>query len=215
MGVRRNLLNTYSHRPPWLYRKYLPKDVIWKGDKSENTVYLTFDDGPDPEITAWVVEELSTRDMRATFFLVGDNVDRFPGGVDLIVNSGSEVGYHTFHHLSAFKVSKEDYLHDLRLNINQYKSELFRPPYGRITRGICEKVDQKIVMWSLLSGDFDKNREGESILRMLKKETRSGDIIVFHDSKKAESNLRSVLPRYLDWLQSENINTALVSHLDL
>ena len=169
---------------------------------SEKTVYLTFDDGPHPEITTWVLEQLKKFDMKATFFCGGDNARKFPDTLNLIRLNGHALGNHTMHHIKGWENSVETYLKDVELCSQEFKTNLFRPPYGRIsTKQIKALQSQyKIVMWSLLSCDFDQKLNKEKALKGLFDKTKNGSIIVFHDSVKAENNLRYLLPKYLEFL---------------
>ena len=172
----------------------------------DNKIYLTFDDGPHPVITPWVLDLLKQYNWKATFFCVGNNVQKYPETYQQIINEGHAVGNHTFNHLKGTATPSENYIQNIAECANLVKSNLFRPPYGRITReqSAVIKDQYQIIMWSLLSGDFDKNLDPEKALQKLNKLSKAGLIVVFHDSEKAEKNLRIILPRYLDYLCQNN-----------
>lgn len=174
--------------------------LVWRGNPRYNSIYLTFDDGPHPGITPWVLQELSAVGARATFFCVGENAERYPATLDLISTEGHRLGNHTHHHLKGWETNDDDYLRDVELCGRVITSDLFRPPYGRIRNSQVKKVTgmgYKVIMWSLLSCDYDRNLPWEKSLNSLIRNTRPGSIIVFHDSIKAEHNLRKILPPYL------------------
>jgi peptidoglycan/xylan/chitin deacetylase (PgdA/CDA1 family) len=193
----------YQSIPSWL-KKLLPS-LTWEGQGEDNTVYLTFDDGPHPEITPWVIDQLKQYNMKATFFCVGDNARKFPETIDQIKQGGHQLGNHTMHHIKGWNTSTEDYIKDIEACQQYVPSDLFRPPYGRISREQIKQLKQKfrIIMWTILSCDFDKKLNQEKALRGLINKTRKGSIIVFHDSVKAENNLRFLLPNYLQFLNQK------------
>lgn len=190
--------------PDWL-SNWFP-NYHWHGDRRVKKVYLTFDDGPTPVVTDYVLEQLAQYEFKATFFLIGDCVARHSDLKEDILNSGHRIGNHTFHHLNAWKTSTEDYLENVEFANKAIGSKLFRPPYGRITARITQKLralDYKIVLWDVLSGDFDSKRSAASCLTTLFKSTRNGSVIVFHDSEKAFAHLKEILPIYFKWLREE------------
>lgn len=179
-------------------------------------LYLTFDDGPVPGPTEFVLEELKKRNLAATFFCIGDNVRKYPAIFQKIIEAGHSIGNHTFNHLSGWKTSTTDYLKNIRACDEQMvqsfsayregndKRNLFRPPYGRITRSQVRSLKEyKIVMWDVLTHDYAKSLSSDQCLRGSIGATRPGSIIVFHDSVKAEKNMTYVLPRYIDHFLSE------------
>ena len=191
----------YQSIPTW-FQKFFP-NLIWQiPDPNEKVVYLTFDDGPHPEISIWVANELEKRNLKATFFCVGDNAQKFPDTYAEIVKRGHRVGNHTMRHLKGWQTQDELYIEDVKECSQYVQSNLFRPPYGRIKSKQVRKLKDnfKIVMWSLLSCDFEKNLNCHAALKGLKKKTKNGSIVVFHDSTKAEKNLKKMLPEYLDYL---------------
>jgi len=190
---------------------------VWAFHASEKEVYLTFDDGPIPEITPWVLDELKKNNAKATFFCIGDNIQKYPEIFKRILSEGHSVGNHTFNHLNGWKTSTSAYLENVIKAENSMRknselriqnSELFfRPPYGKITSKqakILLKKGFKIIMWNVLSYDYDANVSEEKCLQNVLKNMKSGSIIVFHDSKKAEKNLRYVLPKVLEFAKNND-----------
>jgi peptidoglycan/xylan/chitin deacetylase (PgdA/CDA1 family) len=191
----------YQSIPFWFQRLF--PNMIWQiPDANDKVVYLTFDDGPHPEISIWVADELEKRTLKGTFFCVGDNVRKFPETHAEIVRRGHQVGNHTMHHLKGWQTKNDVYFNDVQECCEYVNSNLFRPPYGRIkTKQVQElKPKYKIIMWSILSCDFEKNLNCSAALNGLKEKTKNGSIVVFHDSIKAEKNLKQMLPEYLDYL---------------
>lgn len=191
----------YRYTTPALFSTLDPF-LEWriKGD-ADKAVYLTFDDGPHPVITPWVLELLAQHEIKATFFCVGENVRKYPEVYQQIIREGHAVGNHTQHHLNGWNHPLETYLDDIAHASQYIDSKLFRPPYGRIgpLQALrLKKLGYRIMMWSLLSRDFEANLKKEAALNELVKNTESGSIIVFHDSEKAESNLRFLLPLYVE-----------------
>ena len=195
----------YLHKTPRIVKKIFP-ELVWSKTTARKEVYLTFDDGPVPEITEFVIELLKQYEASATFFCVGHNVQKHPEVFQSVVESGFSVGNHTFHHLNAWKTTSDIYLKDLKdcaieLNLEYGDSKaLFRPPYGRVTRKIVQAIatQYEIIMWDNLTGDFDQTLHPETCFKRAIENTTPGSIVTFHDSVKAARNLRFVLPRYLD-----------------
>ncbi|GDX48522.1 polysaccharide deacetylase [Bacteroidota bacterium] len=190
----------YFIKTPQLLKRLYPSQV-WSLPDDKKTIYLTFDDGPTPGITEWTLDTLAKHNARATFFLVGDNIVRYPGMVKSITASGHHVGNHTQNHLNGWNTETKDYLRNTLKCAEVLNTPLFRPPYGRITRAQARIMQKrfKIIMWDVLSGDFDKTISKERVLRNVLDHTGNGSIIVFHDSLKAESRMRYALPRVLDY----------------
>lgn len=178
----------------WLFPKY-----TWNLPSSDKVIYLTFDDGPIPEVTPWVLQTLSDFQAKATFFCVGDNVRKHPNTFKAILDADHAVGNHTYHHLNGWKTHLETYLADVQKAENYIASSLFRPPYGRLLpRQASALLESKsIIMWSVLTRDYAASLPPEICLRRSIKKTNPGAIVLFHDSLKAEKNLKYVLPRYL------------------
>lgn len=200
-------------QPPHLYRMLFP-DTVWRiEDPVRKTVYLTFDDGPIPEVTPWILGLLDRYGIKATFFCVGDNVWKHPEVYRQVIEKGHRTGNHTFHHLQGWKHSLVKFLD----NANQAKelidSSLFRPPHGHLWINQCQKLQDagyRIVMWDVVTRDYSRFISPGQVLQNVKHYTRNGSIIVFHDSLKAEKNLRYALPKAIEWLLKEEYTFELV-----
>lgn len=224
----------------WIKTNKLIKKIfsnyIWDIPNRENKIYLTFDDGPTPEITEWVLQELKKHQAKATFFCIGKNINDNTAIFSKIINEGHSIGNHTFNHLKGWKTSTEDYLDNIALcksEINnalpvrsdnyqdssqncfanslsfgsatcKLRIPLFRPPYGKINRSQSKRLQQmgyKIIMWDVLSADFDQTITPEKCLENVIQNVQSGSIVIFHDSVKAFKNLEYALPRSLEILK--------------
>lgn len=194
-----------------IIKKIFP-NYIWDIPNVENKIYLTFDDGPIPEITEWVLEELKKHHAKATFFCIGNNIEKHPTIFTKLINEGHSIGNHTFNHLNGWKTSTKEYLENLRLcevsisNLQSANCNLFRPPYGKIKPSQSKKIRKsgyKIIMWDVLSGDYDSSISPQKCLENVLENVRSGSIIVFHDSIKAFPNLEYTLPRVLENLSKK------------
>ena len=207
----------------WVKTNYFVKKIfpnyIWDIPNHENKVYLTFDDGPTPEITEWTLEQLKKYDAKATFFCIGNNIEKHPIIFQKIIQDSHSVGNHTFNHLKGWKTSDKKYIENVALCQSQIpnpKSQipnLFRPPYGKIKPSqsrILRKLGYNIIMWDVLSYDFDQTITPEKCLDNVLKNVVSGSIIVFHDSVKAEQNLRYVLPKTLAFLKEKGFVCAKI-----
>jgi len=194
----------YLFRPPrWLTLFF--RDCIWKMPEEGNRVYLTFDDGPHPEITMRVLDLLAQYGAKASFFCIGDNVARYPDIYRRILDEGHTVGNHTFHHLNAWKVSDEAWMADIRKAADLIDSPWFRPPYGRIRNRQARALREmglKTVMWSVLSGDFDTSLSKEECARITLGMVKPGSILVFHDSEKARERMEFALPLVLERIKA-------------
>jgi len=180
----------YLSIPKWI-QKCFPS-LVWQAPSTkEAVVYLTFDDGPHPEITPWVLNELKQRGLKASFFCVGDNVRKFPETYQQILNEGHITGNHTMHHMKGWSNSTETYTQNTTEAAQYIKSKLFRPPYGRISRAQIK---------ALLPGDFNPQLNIPKALNQIKRKTQNGSIVVFHDSIKSEAQMKQLLPDYLDYL---------------
>jgi len=195
----------YPVRMPWIIQQLNPT-YIWTMDAAEKVLYLTFDDGPHPSITPFVLDQLKEYEAKATFFCIGDNVQKFPDTYKRILMDGHRVGNHTEHHLNGWKSADEDYVKDVYAAAEKIDSYLFRPPYGRITRFQSSLLMDKkfrIIMWDVLSGDFDRSITGDvCALRVIRK-GRQGSVVVFHDSEKAFPRLQAALPKVLEHFSKE------------
>ena len=192
-------------RPPFLLRLLTSGSVNWKVPGKDKCIYLTFDDGPIPEVTPWVLETLSAFDAKATFFCVGDNVNKHSDIYQQVLAAGHRVGNHSFHHIKGWSTPKDSYLQDVEKAHLLIESRLYRPPHGQLTIPLIRSLrkNYSIVMWSVLSYDFNTSLTPEKCLAILLKHTRSGDIVVFHDSLKAEPRMKYALPLFLKHFQSK------------
>lgn len=198
----------------WIKTNALIKKIfsnyIWDVSNTENKIYLTFDDGPIPEITEWVLEELKKHEAKATFFCIGHNIQKHPEIFEKVIREGHSVGNHTFNHLNGWKTSTKEYIE----NSSQWSvvsgrvpnCHLFRPPYGKIKTSQSKKLRQlgyKIIMWDILSADYDTAISPEKCLENVLQNVKSGSIIVFHDSIKAFPNLEYTLPKALKYWEAK------------
>lgn len=190
----------YLVKTPSFIQNLFP-NFTWRIPTAEKVIYLTFDDGPIPVVTPWVMEELAVYDAKATFFCVGDNVKKHPAIFQQLLDAGHAVGNHTFNHLNGWATEKLTYFHNIRHCANLVKSNLFRPPYGRLRPSQAQFLQRhyRIVMWDVLSGDFDPTISPEQCYQNVVNKARPGSIVVMHDSLKAEENLRYVLPKVLKY----------------
>ncbi len=188
----------YLVKTPLIIQELFP-NFIWKIPTHEKVIYLTFDDGPIPEVTPWVLEQLEAFQAKATFFCVGDNVAKYPEIFDQVVESGHAVGNHTFNHLNGWSTENIPYFHNVRHCAKLVHSNLFRPPYGRLTPTQAQFLQRhyNVVMWDVLSGDFDPKISPEQCLNNIQHNTKSGSIVVMHDSLKSQEKLQYVLPKML------------------
>lgn len=189
------------NNPPFWIRK-LFFGFKWKIKNRSKAIFLTFDDGPTPEVTDWVLQTLKEYNAEATFFCLGRNVDRHPDIFQRIVDAGHAVGNHTYSHLKGWKTFTSEYMADIELASHYIPSNLFRPPYGKIHRRQIrqlKKLGYKLFMWDVMPEDYNKEIGPEKCLEIAIKYTTGGTIIVFHDSVKASRNLYYVLPRYLKY----------------
>ena len=191
--------------PFWL--QWLYPTLTWHKNRKEKCVYLTFDDGPIPVVTPFVLNTLKNFNAKATFFCIGENVSKYPETYNDILSNGHTIGNHTFNHLKGWKTSDREYLLNIENCAKLVKSNLFRPPYGRISSAQIRKFKirfpkMKIIMWDVLSGDFDPSISVEKCTKNVLNNVRNGSIIVFHDSEKAFARLEHTLPIVLKKLQS-------------
>lgn len=187
--------------PGWLKQIY--SSCTWQINTDEKIIYLSFDDGPHPLVTPFVLEMLEKYNAKATFFCIGKNVTGYPDVYKNVLAAGHAVGNHTFNHLNGWKTKKELYLANIEQAQQVIRSSLFRPPYGKISYGQLKFLAAKqpwlqVIMWTVLSADFDKNVSQKSCLKNVLKNAGRGSIVVFHDSEKAFEKLRFVLPKVLE-----------------
>ncbi|MEI7502536.1 MAG: polysaccharide deacetylase family protein [Paludibacter sp.] len=180
-------------------------NVIWRKNPSSKVIYLTFDDGPVPEVTTLVLDILDTYNVKATFFSVGENVMKHPETYKEILKRGHKTGNHTFNHLKGFEVTTEEYVANVQKAAEYINSKLFRPPYGRITfkQKKALESDYQIIMWDMITHDYNRKLSPATIMKTVKRYSRNGSIVVFHDSIKAEKNVLSVLPQAIEYWKNE------------
>lgn len=189
----------YLIKTPGFVKEFFPQ-LTWEMPADYRTIYLTFDDGPHPDITPQVLAILKKYDANGTFFCVGENIEKHPGTFQLLQESQQGIGSHTYHHLNGWATDNIQYFNDIKRAASLAGSTLFRPPYGRIKPSQVSFIQRhyQIIMWSVLSGDFDKTISGKKCFENVCKHTGDGSIIVFHDSAKAKDRLLYTLPRTLD-----------------
>lgn len=197
----------YLVKTPSLLKKLYPQ-LTWDMPKGNQCIYLTFDDGPIPIVTPFVLNILQQYNAKATFFCIGDNVSKHPDEFEQVKNAGHTIGNHTYNHLKGWDTDDKTYLQNFLVADEQLHTNLFRPPYGRIKRSQIKLLKQakpelNIVMWDVLSGDFDINLQPEDCLQNVIKHTTDGSIIVFHDSIKAFGRLQYVLPKAMEYWSKE------------
>ncbi|MGJ1204382.1 polysaccharide deacetylase family protein [Sphingobacterium lactis] len=187
---------------PIFFLPYVYNKSIWRKEKKKNNIYLTFDDGPIPELTPWVLDILKERNIKATFFCVGENIVKHSEIFERIKNEGHAVGNHTHNHLKGWATSDEAYLQNVKACQELTQTDLFRPPYGRATRSQLRHLAKthRIIMWDVLTGDYDSTISPDQVYKNAVDYVRNGSIIVFHDNIKAKENLQYALPKSLDEL---------------
>lgn len=192
----------YFHKYGIIFRKLFPS-YLWKVDTRLKEIYLTFDDGPVPEVTEFVLDELARYGAKATFFCVGDNVVKHPAIYERLLSEGHSVGNHTFNHLNARKVDSESYLSNIakcQEVLEDIQPKFFRPPYARLKWNHIKELKKhgyQIVMWDILTGDFDPNLNCELALKKTIQGTKCGSIVLMHDNPKHFKNMKYILPKYL------------------
>lgn len=195
----------YFVRTPRIIQSLLP-GYLWRMPVKEKVVYLTFDDGPIPEVTPWVLDVLRGFDARATFFCVGENVQRHPDIFKRMLEEGHSIGNHTHQHLNGWKTETSVYLQNVANCAALVSGNLFRPPYGRLRSeqaAALRKQHYRLVMWDVLSGDFDRTLQPEKCWENIRRNVRPGSIVVLHDSLKAEPNVRYALPKLLEYFSEK------------
>lgn len=205
----------FIEQPPWFFRALYPQ-AIFRMSPDEKAIYLTFDDGPIPEVTPWVLDVLDKYKVKATFFMVGDNVRKYPEIFRMVTDHGHRVGNHTFNHIRGFEYSAENYLINTDRANQEMQTDLFRPPHGHM--GFRQyhtlKRHYRIIMWDLVTRDYSKKRRPEQVLANIKKYVRNGSIITFHDSLKSwnNGNLQFALPRAIEYLIEEGYEFRVFSN---
>ncbi|MDE6377734.1 MAG: polysaccharide deacetylase family protein [Duncaniella sp.] len=195
----------WIEQPPLFYRLLFP-EALWRlKHRERKVVYLTFDDGPVPQETPWVLDLLESEGIKATFFMVGDNVRKYPELFEEVKRRGHSYGNHTMHHLQGLREGNATYFRDITEASQLIGSSLFRPPHGIVWPGQARLINRhyNVVMYDLVTRDYSKRLTGEQVLENVKRYTRNGSIIVFHDSVKAHRNMRFALPRAIKWLKEE------------
>lgn len=186
----------YFVNAPFLLRLLYPS-VTWNKPRDEKKIFLTFDDGPIPEITPWILDLLKEHNIKATFFCVGENVVKYPSIFQRLVEEGHQIGNHTFNHLKGWETPDDIYIENVNLCSKHVNTKLFRPPYARAKMSQIKELRKKyqLIYWDVLSGDFDVKLSPEKCLKNIIKYGREGSIIVFHDNLKAIPRLQYALPR--------------------
>jgi len=198
-------------RAPKLYRK-LYQGSHWRFNSDKKVVYLTFDDGPIPEITPWVLDLLDEYNIKATFFCVGDNVRKYPEIYQNVQERGHKIGNHTFHHIQGLKTDTQSYLEDVQEARQLIDSKLFRPPYGhmRFSQFHALQEQYKVIMWDVVTRDYSRLMTAGEVFEVVKKYTRNGSIIVFHDSLKSGDRMKESLPKSIEWLLEQGYSFQLI-----
>lgn len=203
--MKQPLLNLVKPRPPKFVEKFY-SNLFWRIPQPEKTVYITFDDGPEPAVSPWIIDTLAAYNIRASFFCVGSNITKYPQLYSHIAQSHC-VGSHTYNHENGWKTRTDNYIKSVNRASQLTGNKLFRPPHGKITprqARLLTNDKYNIVMWDVLTKDYDGSISGEECYENVKNYTRNGSIIVFHDSKKAFKNLQTALPKSIEWLLKEN-----------
>ncbi len=204
----------FIEQPPWFYRILFP-GAIWRlpaAPTEKKCVYLTFDDGPIPRITPWVLDVLDRYGVKATFFCVGDNVRKHPDEYRMILERGHHVGNHTFSHIQGIRFWTKNYLANVRKAAELIPGKLFRPPHGhmRMPQIMLLRRLYKIIMWDVVTRDYSPHMTPGGVFNVVKRYTRNGSIIVFHDSLKAEQNMCEAMPRAIEWLLAQGYEFKLL-----
>ncbi len=197
-------MNMYLAKTPRFIQRLFP-NLIWRIPTDEKVIYLSFDDGPIPQLTPWVLDELAKYNAKASFFCVGENVNRYPDLYNRIIEEGHSVGNHTHNHLNGWKTDNRPYLRNVKSCSQSMETSLFRPPYGKLRPKQVQILSKKykIIMWDVLSGDFDQNITKEDCYENVIQNIGPGSIVVFHDNLKAEERLKYTLPKVLSDLSKE------------
>lgn len=194
----------YLVRPSYFLKKIYPS-AVWRMNTSQKKIYLTFDDGPVPDVTPWVLDLLKEHSIRGTFFCVGENIQKHPEIYKRILEEKHSTGNHTFNHLNGWNTDTNEYIGNIEKCAELMDTNLFRPPYGKLKPSQMKHINKRYepIMWDVLSGDFDKATGPEKCLENVVGASRNGSIIVFHDSLKAAKNLYFALPRFIDYTKQQ------------
>ena len=190
---------------PAIWMRWLYPNALWRMDQQDRSVYLTFDDGPIPEATPEILYILDHYQVKATFFMVGDNARKFPELHQRVVDAGHRIGNHTHNHISGFRYSVHDYSYNVEKANAYLHTDLVRPPHGWMRLDLYALLSRKfkIVMWDLVTRDYSKYTTAEDVVNNVKRYVRSGSIITFHDSVKSIAKLRIALPQIIEWLRDQ------------
>ena len=191
-------------QPTSILSKIYPKGIFRKNPE-EHSVYITFDDGPIPEVTPWLLDILDQYGIKATFFVVGDNVRKHPDIFKMVVERGHHIGNHTFNHVRGMRMRNHDYIDNVKKCEGLISARLFRPPHGVLRPWTYHYMEGSydIIFYDVITRDYNEKLKPEKVLEIVKKYTRNGSIIVFHDSLRSEKNLRYALPKAIEWLKQE------------
>lgn len=200
-----------------LIKKVFP-NYVWEIPNDSKKVFLTFDDGPTPQVTQWVLSQLQKHNAKATFFCIGNNIEGHPEIFESVLAEGHAIGNHTFNHLNGWQQQNEKYLENViacaeAINRRTLPTRLFRPPYGKVKRSqakTLKKLGYEIVMWDILSADFDHSISPQQCLDNVIKNIQSGSVVIFHDSVKGFRNLEYVLPKTLEFLKENGYECAAI-----
>lgn len=194
----------FLEQPTFILKKIYPKGVF-RGNTEDHSVYLTFDDGPIPEVTPWLLDILDEYGIKATFFVVGDNVRKYPEIYRMIIERGHHIGNHTFNHVRSMRMRNADFIDNVRKCDTYFETRLFRPPHGIMRRWSYRFMmdDYDIVFYDVVTRDYNAKLKGNKVLNIVRRYTRNGSIIVFHDSLRSEKNLRYALPKAIEWLKQQ------------
>jgi peptidoglycan/xylan/chitin deacetylase (PgdA/CDA1 family) len=205
--TRKTQISLYFKRIPNII-KPLAKNLVFEFPNDENEIYLTFDDGPHPELTPWVLDVLKSHEAKATFFLIGSNIKGNEQIVERTLSEGHHIGIHGYNHLSGWKTKDVEYIADMKKAAEQIESKLCRPPYGEITRSQAKDLSKqfKLIMWSHLSADFDLSLSPQDCINHATDKIKSGSIIVFHDSEKAKPRLLGALEPSIKYYLEQGFN---------
>jgi peptidoglycan/xylan/chitin deacetylase (PgdA/CDA1 family) len=208
----------YLVKTPWLLKKLYPA-LTWETSPHDRCIYLTFDDGPIPIVTPFVLNILKQYNAKATFFCIGDNINKHPHIFEQVKADGHSIGNHTYNHLNGWQTDDKTYLDNFLMTDELTDANLFRPPYGRIKRSQIKllkqtKPDLQFIMWDVLSGDFDINLQPEQCLQNVLQHTTRGSVVLFHDSLKAFNRLEYALPKAMEvWSEAGYVFNALSSSI--
>ena len=212
-------MKPYWVKTGWLIKKIFP-GYVWDIPSAHKTVYLTFDDGPIPEVTEWVLTLLKQHSIKATFFCIGDNIDKSPEVFQKVIKEGHAIGNHTYNHINGWNTDTAAYLKNTEtcrqsiIDKSGIDTKLFRPPYGKISREQAKEVKDlgyQIIMWDVLSADFDTTITPQKCLDNVIKNATNGSVIIFHDSLKAFPNLEYALPKVIEYLKEKGFSFRTLS----